>query len=98
MLLQNYEEQKKIFDEMSKKSHSEPIVKITAGNILDTIQNLYKLKHSGEMIRKLYECQEAARKREHEYTDYIHSPVQRVGKKNRSPNKNKSGKFIRLQV
>nr|XP_023028421.1 uncharacterized protein LOC111516499 [Leptinotarsa decemlineata] len=78
-LLREYVETKASFDEVLKLNKSTSSDKnITLDDVNDSIKELFKLKHNGKKIRELFECQQKARKKEHENTEYIHSaPVKK---------------------
>lgn len=100
-LLQKYEETKKLFDNTLKKSKElgQEVAVVTSEEILGTVKKLYGLKHCGQKIKELYECQQATRSREHQNTDYVHSSVPKSAKtRQNSMRKGKGGKSKINQV
>ncbi|XP_056639606.1 uncharacterized protein LOC130447025 [Diorhabda sublineata] len=73
LLLVQYSEIKNRFDEalkMTKTIGRDELV--SAKEINDSVQILYKLKHNGQKIRELYNCQKKARTKEFQHTEYVH--------------------------
>nr|XP_023030399.1 uncharacterized protein LOC111518238 [Leptinotarsa decemlineata] len=70
-LLREYEEMKHSFDEALKNSKT--YVAITPGDIESSINDLFKLKHNGERIRKLYQCQNKTRSKEFRNEEYVYA-------------------------
>nr|XP_023025718.1 uncharacterized protein LOC111513720 [Leptinotarsa decemlineata] len=93
-LLREYEETKASFEEalkMNKKiGRTDQIV--SAKDISDSIQELYKLKHNGKKIKELYECQKKARNKEHENTEYLHNISFKAEEKKSKKPDDKTGK------
>ncbi|VEN38048.1 unnamed protein product [Callosobruchus maculatus] len=73
-LLDEYDEARRSFDlaleEDKKLNKSEPGV--SSSEINSSIQELFALKHYGAKIKELFESQQRAVRREHEYSEYIH--------------------------
>ncbi|KAG5899641.1 hypothetical protein JTB14_036014 [Gonioctena quinquepunctata] len=73
-LLKEYEEIKASFDHALKlKENVSSDVAVTPREITESIADLFELKHNGEKIKELYECQKKARKREYQNSEYVHS-------------------------
>lgn len=79
-LLVEYEEAKRFFDET--KTHSGTSIVINPEEICGSIKALYKLKHTGNNIKMLYECQHKSRKKEYKNTEYIHKSIANRGNVN----------------
>lgn len=77
---------------------------ITAKTIWSSFEELYKLKHNGQKIKELYECQKKARSREHKSTEYTYKPIkekENVSKeslnKKGNPHKNKKNNHVKYK-
>lgn len=68
-LLQKYEEKEKSFDNTLKNGNEsgQDVAAVTSKDILENIQELYKLTHGGKKIKELYECQQLVREKELKY-------------------------------
>ncbi|XP_049823906.1 uncharacterized protein LOC109608186 [Aethina tumida] len=81
-LRNKYDEMKKAFDNALACNISSPL---TPKQVKDKIEELFKLEINGDMIKNLYKCQNNARKKEHEFTEYTHKMPPH---KSTPPNKN----------
>ncbi|CAH1154069.1 unnamed protein product [Phaedon cochleariae] len=90
-LLREYDEMKKSFDEALEQNKTSDCTDsvMTPEVVSDSIQRLYKLKHSGQKIKELYECQEKSRAKEYQKTEYVHKKSLKKGEQS---NKKKEDK------
>nr|CAH7759272.1 unnamed protein product [Callosobruchus chinensis] len=91
-LLDEYEAARRSFDlaleEDKKLNKSEPGV--TSSEINSSIKELFALKHHGEKIKQLFESQQRAVRREHEYSEYIHNASYNKEQPSRKDNERQS--------
>lgn len=87
-LLVEYEEAKRVFDET--KNHSGTSILISPDEICNGIKALYKLKYSGDNIKRLYECQNNSRTKEYKNTEYIHKNISKQYNRNEGKTKKKT--------
>lgn len=74
MFLKQYEKAKNLYASSIKTNISlgQKNVDITPKKVIDSILELYKLKHNGKKLRELYDCQKKARSNEHQSTEFLY--------------------------